>query len=410
MKYLVLGASASAINGVKELRKNDKDATIVMVSKDQKIYSRCILHHYLSEQRTIEQLSFVEDDFEEIYQVEWIKGRAAISMDVIQKEVILDDCTTIRYDKVLIATGARSTFPPIKNMIDAKHIYGLRNLEDIEIIKKESKSANNIVVLGAGLVGMDVVVGLVESGAKNVTLVETTDRLLNKQLDKRASGTYERALTDHGVKLIFSTFAECVNYNDARVIESVLLSTGETIPCDLLIVAAGVKPNIEFLEGCGVLIDQFGIVVDETGRTTSEDVYAAGDVTGRGPIWPVAVKEGIIAANNMTGGNARMDDFFYYKSTMSFFGIHTMSIGINELTEDDMVEELYDVDGVYKRIILKDGIITGAILQGDLSYGGILTRLVSNKIDITKVKKPVFKIDYSDFFHIDQNAEYYYNV
>lgn len=408
MKYVVLGASASAINGVRQIRKNDKNGEIVLISKDDKIYSRCILHQYLSDMRTIEQLNFSEPDFFELYNVKWLKGKSVIKVNDENKVVTLDDETEVTFDKLLVATGARPNFPPIKNTNEYKNIYGFRNLEDVINIKEKSKKSKNIVVLGAGLVGLDTVVGLCESGIKNVTLVEFADRLLNRQLDKVASNRYEKELEKHGVELIFNTSANCINGNDNGCIESISLSNGQTIDCDLLVVTIGVKSNVEFLEGTNVELDRFGVIVNTKGQTSVENIYACGDCTGRGPIWPVAVKEGIVAGSNMTGNDASMDDFFYSKSTMNFFGINTMSIGINEKPDDSYTEEIFKQDDIYKKVIHKDGIIEGAILQGDLSYGGILTRLVSNKIDINKVNKSVFKIDYSDFFHIDKDAQYYY--
>ncbi len=408
MKYVVLGASASAINGVKEIRNNDKNAEIVLISKDENIYSRCILHHYLADKRNVEQLNFAEQDFEQKQNVQWLKGSAVTNVDTDKKVVSLENNQEVYYDKLLVATGARPCFPPIKNINEVSNIYGFRNLDDIENIKEKSKTAKNIVVLGAGLVGLDVVVGLCEAGISNITLVEFADRLLNRQLDKKASSVYEEALKQHNVELVFNTACNEVNSDDNNQVQSLVLSNGETIPCDLLIVSIGVKSNVEFLEGTDVELDKLGVVVDATGKTTNEDVYAAGDVTGKGPIWPVAVKEGIVAGSNMTGVKASMDDFFYSKSTMNFFGINTMSIGINEKPDETYVEEIEENEKAYKRIIHKDGILVGAILQGDLSYGGILTQLISRKININKVNKSVFKIDYSDFFHIDENAEYYY--
>ncbi len=410
MKYVVLGASASAINGVKEIRKNDATAEIILISKDEQIYSRCILHQYLSGNRTIEQLNFAETNFETLYNVNWIKGHAVTKVDTNLQEVILENNSTIGYDKLLVATGARPNFPPITNINNFNNIHGFRNLADVENISSKSKVSNNVVVLGAGLVGLDTVIGLCESGIKKITLVEFADRLLSKQLDKKASSKYETLLEKHGVELIFNTSANVINGDEKGNVQSVTLSNGQTLPCDLLIVTIGVKSNVEFLEGTDVELDKFGVVVDAQCKTNIDNIYAAGDVTGKGPIWPVAVKEGIIAGSNMTSVAATMDDFFYSKSTMNFFNLNTMSIGLNEKPDDSYVEEIFETEKCYKKVIHKEGVIVGAILQGDLSYGGILTQLISHKININKVNKPIFKIDYSDFFHINENAEYYYTV
>jgi NAD(P)H-nitrite reductase large subunit len=177
----------------------------------------------------------------------------------------------------------------------------------------------------------------------------------------------------------------------------------------LLIVAAGVRSNTEFLKGTNIELDRGGLVIDSNGRTNDPYIYGGGDVTGWGPIWPVAVKEGIIAGSNMAGVSKEMTDFFVSKSTMNFLGIPTMSLGISEPKDDSYIVELEeDEKGNYKKIIHKDGKIHGAILQGDLSYAGVLTQLIKDNIDVTRVKKPLFKIDYSDFFHTTDTFEFSY--
>ena len=148
--------------------------------------------------------------------------------------------------------------------------------------------------------------------------------------------------------------------------------------------------------------------IRDRGETNVKDIYGAGDITGRNPIWPTAVKEGIIAANNMVGKETYMEDFFGSKNTMNFCGLATMSLGL-VTKPDDTYEEVVDIDGKdYKKIIYKDGAIYGAIIQGDLSYVGVLTQLIKEKINVNKVKKPLFDIDYSDFFNETENLEFVY--
>ena len=118
----------------------------------------------------------------------------------------------------------------------------------------------------------------------------------------------------------------------------------------------------------------------------------------------------MIAAANMIGDRMSMEDFFASKSTMNFLEIPTMSLGL-PVRPDDSYEELVDDTGdMYRKIIHKNGKIYGAILQGDLSYGGVLAQLISRKIDVSRVKKPLFDIDYSDFFHTKDNFEFYYDA
>lgn len=407
MKYVVLGASAAGINAIRELRKLDKDAEIVLISKDSHIYSRCILHHYMSHHRTLEELNFAENNFEELYHVEWIKGKACIGVRPTKKIVVLEDGREVNYDKLLIATGSHTFIPPVKNLKEAKNVIGFRNIEDIDVLKEEAKIRKNFLIMGAGLVGIDCVSGLLELGV-NVTLVEMAGWMLSKQLDPRAAKTYQDAFEAKGVKQYYGDGIKEAILNDYGDITSIILSSGKEIPCDYVVVTAGVRSNIEFLEGSGIQTSRFGLIYDETGKTSDENIYGAGDVSGMSPIWPAAVKEGIVAASNMAGVSRKMTDFFASKSTMNFLGIPSMALGNVNPEDDSYSVEVKDTKDSYKKIVHKNGKIVGAILQGDLAYGGVLQQLIARRIDVTKVKKSIFDIDYSDFFHVKDNFEYYY--
>lgn len=408
MRYLILGSSAAGINSAKEIRKIDSDGEILLVSKDKTIYSRCIMHRYMSGDRTMEDLRFVEDDFFERYNIKWMGDVEAVALDSENKKVKLSDGEDISYDKLLIATGSKTFYPPIKNMDRAKNVLGFRNIEDALEIMESVKDKEDIVIVGGGLVGVDAVAGLINSN-KNLSLVEMADRLLSLQLDKKAASTYEKAFEEKGVDFHFNVSVQEIILGEEDNVKGLILSDGKEIPCELLVVAAGVRPNTEFLKDSNLELERGGLVIDSRGRTNNPDIYGAGDVTGWGPIWPVAVKEGIIAGSNMAGVEREMTDFFTSKSTMNFFGIPTMSLGINEAEDDSYIVEIEeDEKGNYKKIIHKDGRIHGAILQGDLSYAGTLTQLIKENIDVTRVKKPLFKIDYSDFFHVKDNFEFTY--
>ena len=417
MRYVVIGSSAAGVNAVRELRKRDPEGQIILISKDQDIYSRCILHEYLSGKRNIEKLRFVEKDFETLYDVEWIKGVEATGLDRADKKVLLETGQAVAYDRLLIATGSHTFFPPIKNMAGARNMIGFRNIDDIEVLKKVAQDViasggqKKVVVLGSGLVGIDCATGFLELGVK-VTLCDFAGWLLNKQLDERAARTYIEAFESEGVEQHYGVGVSEVIKNDQEEITKVVLSDGTELPCDFFVVTAGVRSNVEFLADTGLELSRFGLVYDEAGRTNDPDIFGAGDVSGLSPIWPVAVKEGMIAAANMAGETAKMTDFFASKSTMRFLDISTMSLGnVNpDLEEDPEIHvEVYDRNGVYKKIVHKDGKIIGALLQGDLAYGGVLQQMIARKLDVRKVKKPLFDIDYSDFFHIKDNFEFSYD-
>ena len=407
MAYVVVGASAAGINAAKTLREINKDIEIILVSKDEHVYSRCILHHFLDGRRNIDDLDFSPAEFFEKYDVKWIKGVEVTAIDTKEKKLKLDNGENLYYEKVLLATGASSFLPQIENLRTANNVIGLRNLDDAIKIKEIAPKVNNIIILGAGLVGVDAMAGLLDYDAK-VTMIEMGDRILPLQLDHYAANVYIERLKEEGVDFRFNVRAEKVIVDENNNPVAIKLNTGEEVPGELIIACTGVRSNVGFLEGSGIECDKFGLIFNPKGETNVKEVYGAGDISGRNPIWPTAVKEGLIAANNMCDKEIYMEDFFGSKNTMNFCGVATMSLG-TVIKPDDTYKEAVEVKGKdYKKIIHKDGVIYGAIVQGDLSYVGILTQIIKDKINVDRVKKPIFQIDYSDFFNEKQNLEFVY--
>ena len=407
MAYVVVGASAAGINAAKTLREINKEVEIILVSKDEYVYSRCILHHFLDGRRDIEDLDFSPGEFFKKYDIKWMKGVEVTGIDTKEKKLKLDNGEDLPYEKVVLATGASSFLPPIENLRTANNVIGLRNLDDAIRIKEIAPKVKNIIILGAGLVGVDAMAGLLDYDAK-VTMIEMGDRILPLQLDHYAANVYIERLKEEGVDFRFNVRAEKVIVDENNNPVAIKLNTGEEVPGELIIACTGVRSNVGFLEGSGIECDKFGLIFNPKGETNVKDVYGAGDISGRNPIWPTAVKEGLIAANNMCNKDIYMEDFFGSKNTMNFCGVATMSLG-TVIKPDDTYEESVEIKGKdYKKIIHKNGTIYGAIVQGDLSYVGVLTQLIKDKINIDRVKKPIFQIDYSDFFNEKENLEFVY--
>ena len=407
MRYVVIGASAAGISGAKTLRELDKEAEIVLVSKDENVYSRCILHHYISNHRDVDALNFTSKEFFEENNITWMKGLEVKALNDKDQVLELSSGETLSYDKLLVCSGASAFIPPVPGLREGNNVVGLRNLDDAILIKEQAKKVKNVVVLGAGLVGIDAVSGLLGQGL-NISLVEMSNKILPLQLDKHASDVYEKKFIEEGVSLKLDVKAEKLLLDENNNPKALLLNTGEEVPCELVVVATGVRSNIAFMENSNVECDRFGLIIDAKGKTNVENIYGAGDVTGRNPIWPTAVKEGIIAAHNMLGKEMIMTDFFGSKNTMNFVGIATMSLGMVETADETYIVETKVEGDNYKKIIHKDGKIYGAIIQGDLSYAGVLTQLIKENIDVSKVTKSLFDIDYADFFNIEKNFEFSY--
>lgn len=409
MNYVVLGASAAGINAIKVLRELDEKANITLISKDEHIYSRCMLHHIISEHRTLDSLNFVETKFDEKYNISWKKSCTVNNIDIENKEVsILETGEKVKYDKLLIATGASSAMPPIKNLKKAKHVYGLRNIEDAYEIKEKAKDCKKIAILGAGLVGIDALIGLLEYKNLDISVIYREPFILNRQLDEYSASVYENKFKELGVEFFKGASVNEICMDNNENIIGVVLDDENYIECDMAIVATGVIPNAEFINKEFINYDR-GIIIDENCKTTAKDIFAAGDVVGKNAIWPLAVKQGIIAAYNMAGREEKIDDSFVYRNTMNFLGIPTVSLGIVDMEEDCIVNVRKDETG-YKKFIIKDNVIKGVIVQGDISYVGALTHLIKNNIEIPDLEKRIFEIGYADFFSVKGNGEFCYNI
>jgi len=402
MKYVIIGSGAAGITAAKTLREKCEQAEILILSADEVVYSRCMLHQFISGERQTEALSFVPDGFFEQNRIEFRPSVTVTKIDTANQSVTFDG-ESQSYDRLLIATGTKSFFPPIEGLAGTTNIYGLRDLSDARAISEKAKQANNIVIIGAGLVGLDAAYGLLEMG-KTPTIVDLAESVLSTNLDVRAASVYQAKFTEAGCVFRLDTKLSSVQRNASGAINALVLDNDDTLPCDLLIVAAGVRPAFDLLEDSGIETAR-GITVNEYMATTVQNVYAAGDITGLSESWPSAVQQGEIAAMNMLGIGTAHPDTFIPKNTVHFFGVPSLSIG-RLIPETGDTEESREDRNRYQKAILRDGIPVGVILQGDISRSGFWQHLIKNKVDITSIPKSTWKVSFADSYHVDENGEY----
>ncbi|MBB6217843.1 NAD(P)H-nitrite reductase large subunit [Anaerosolibacter carboniphilus] len=402
MRYVIIGASAAGIHAVKTLRKLDEDGQITVISQDEKIISRCMLHHVISGNRDEETSAFVEGDWTEKYNIQWLKGTTATEVAVMSQEVILDDGKRIPYDKLLIASGADAILPPVKGLKDGANVFTLRNLKDVREIISAIDAGKSAVVIGGGLIGIDASMALIEKHI-SVTIVEMANRILPLQLDHISSCRYKELLGAKGAVVREGVSVVEIEREGNRNI--VRLNNGMDIRCDMIIVAAGVKPNRTFIDSEKLKVEK-GILVNDKMETTIQNIYAAGDVTGKSAIWPVAVKQGIVAASNMAGVERYYEDYFTEKNTMNVFGLKTISLGLIEPPDDTYKVEVFNNKDIYKKVIHKNNVIYGMIFQGDISRSGFWSHLIKEKIKIDFPYEDIFALQYADFYGIDPTGNY----
>ena len=405
MMHVIIGVGAAGITAAKTIRSQQPDASITMISTDEHVHSRCMLHRYLSHERQEDTLSFVEPDFFETNKIEWIKGVSVKTVDVKNQQVLLDNDTSFHYDKLLITTGANSFIPPVGQFREANNVFGLRHLSDAQAIRPLADQAAQILIVGSGLVGMDAAYAFLEQG-KEVTVVEMADRILPIQLNETAGTAYRKLFEEHGCRFLLGKKASETHMNSNGSIDYVLLDDGTRVDCDLVIVAAGVRPAVECVLDTPIEVDRF-IKVSDTMETSCKDIYAAGDVTGLSGIWPNAMKQGQVAALNMCGIKTLYEDRYAMKNTMNFYGLVTLSLGRGTEEEGDVVLEQEDSHN-YKRAILRNGKLDSILLQGNIDYSGIYQYLIKNEIDLSGMEKDVFHLSFADFYGVKENGGYCY--
>jgi len=405
MKQVIIGSGAAGIAAAKTIRNINKNNDITIVSSDESIYSRCMLHKYTGHERDQTSLSFVPNDFFTTNNITWYPGESVLSIDTKNNHIQLQN-KTLPYDNLLIATGSEAVIPNIGQLKTATNVYGYRHLTDAKTIREKAPNVKKILIVGAGLVGLDVAYALLKL-KKPVIIVEMAPQILSLNIDSTAAVVYQKLFEQNGCTFRLNSKITNTQSNQNGEITHITLETGENIACDMVIVAAGVRPSTKLLEGSGIEYDR-AIKVDPYLKTSCANVYAAGSVTGLGEIWQSAVKQGETAAKNMCNIKTQFTDTFTAKNTLNFFDLPTLSVGNINPESDDTVH-IQTIPNSYKKIIIRNNIVTGIILQGNLNYSGIWQYLIKNKIDVSQLKKSLWSISFADFYGIDPDGQYKYN-
>lgn len=410
MKIVIIGASAAGISAAKTIKASEPNTEVVIISKEDSIHSRCMLHKFLGHERDAKGVNFIPEDFFETNKIAWLNNTTVIGVDTDKKLVKTHDNQSISYDKLLIATGASYFIPPIPGLRESKNVYGFRDLKDAQLLDIECNTAKNAVVIGAGLVGMDATVAMLERGLK-VTVIEMTADVMSLQLDKKSAQAYQQLFENAGAEFILKDKVVSVDVDEVGRGKTIHLASGKAVPADVIVIAAGVRPAFNFTEGSGIATNHAILVGDDL-KTNVNDIYAAGDVTGIAGIWPNAVKQGRIAAINMLGEKCLYEDRYALKNTVNFYGLTTLSLGnINPEPEENCDIFIREDRNNYQKVIMKNGVVQGVIIQGNMGGTGFWQYLIKNKIDISGINKDVFSLSYADFYDLNQRTgEYCYAV
>lgn len=385
--YLIVGNGVAGTTAAENVRKQDKEGKITIVTdEDFPFYWRLRLNEYLAGDITEEALAAKKAQWYGDQRIDLKLKTLIAGADPNEKVVFTEDKQRLSYDSLLIATGSHSFIPPIKGS-EKEGVFALRNIQDARGISVWAKNIEDVVLIGGGLLGLEAGNALLKLG-KKVTVVEFFPRLLPRQLDVDGAQRLQKVMEKMGFSFRLGARTQEISGNDQ--VTGVLLEGGESIPSKMVIISAGVRPNLELAEPLGLENDK-GIKVDEYLRTNQTDIYAAGDVAEfRGMpygIWPAAMEQGQIAGTNMAGGN------LVYKGTtmansLKVAGVDLASAG-NIDAENEKESRVVTDDKVYKKIVMENNQIIGCIMLGDTKAFNKITKAMSEKKDISQVKDQI---------------------
>jgi len=406
IEYLIIGNSAGGIGAVEAIREVDKTGPIAIIADESyPAYSRPLISEYLAEGRPLKKMLFRPVDFYQRNNIQTWLGSKVERLNTDTHTVGLDDGRRITWRKLLLATGGLPVIPQIKG-IDLNGVFTFTTLDEAKAIdrflSRLPKRPVRAVVIGGGLIGVSVTEALVKRGVE-VIIVEMQERVLKTILDEETSALAEEALKRAGVEIITGHTVTKVSSSSAGDVTGVTLDDSRPIPCNLVILAIGVKPRTGLVSNTGITVNR-GIVVNCHMATSSPDVYACGDVAEAydfiydenrlTPIWPNACLGGRVAGFNMAGvpteypGGTAMN-------SLKYFGLAITSSGM-VTPPDDSYEVLSNkCDYVYKKVVLKEGLVVGMVFAGDIEKSGIVFSLMKNRVNVSGFKQALVTDDFS---------------
>jgi nitrite reductase (NADH) large subunit len=381
--YLIIGNGVAGTTAAENIRKQDKEGKITIFSdEDLPFYYRLRLNEFISGDISETELVAKKMKWYEDRNID-LKLKTRI-VDVKHKEkiAVTEDNQRFAFDRLLIATGSHSFVPPIKGS-EKEGVFTLRDIQDARNISAYAKNVENIIIIGGGLLGLEVGHALRKSG-KRIVVVEFFPRLLPRQLDVDGARRLQEVMEDMGFSFRLGVKTQEIT-GDGQV-SGILLEEGEPLSGEMVVVSAGVRPNMVLAERLTLSIDK-GIVVDEHLQTSQLDIYAAGDVAAfKGMpygIWPAAMEQGKIAGINMAGGNMGYAGTTM-ANTLKVAGIDLASAG-NIDAENEFEARVKSEGGIYRKIVIKDNHIIGCIMLGDTKGFTQITKMMAEKTDVSQI-------------------------
>ncbi len=387
---VVIGNGMAGMRTVEELLKlpEGKRYRITVFGAEPHVnYNRIMLSSVLAGDKTVEEIVINSREWYDENKITLITGDAVKSIDRSAGTVTSAAGITVPYDKLLISTGSRPLAPPIPGL-GLPGTCAFRDIADVDKMLAAARTHKRAVVIGGGLLGLEAAWGLKQRGM-SVALVHLMPTLMERQLDAAAGQLLQRDLDRRGIA--FFTDGQTEEITGTERAEGVQLADGRFIPADLVVLAIGIRPNIDLARAANLEVNR-GIVVTDDMRTSDPDIFAVGEcVEHRGavfglvaPIWEQAK----VCASRLAGQDHAMFSSKALATSLKITGVDVFSAGalMAESENDDEITLRDDNRGLYKKIVLRDGKLVGAVLYGDVADGQWYLGLMRDKTDISEMR------------------------
>ncbi len=390
-RLVVIGNGMAGVRTVEELLKlegAERYAITIIGDEPYGNYNRILLSPVLAGENTIDDIILNTPEWYAENGIALIAGVAATGIDRAAREVELADGRRVPYDRLIIATGSRPFILPVPGN-DLEGVIGFRDIADVETMIDAAKKYRHAVVIGGGLLGLEAANGLMKNGM-DVTVVHLMDTLMERQLDRTAGEMLRKSLEERGMKFVMpAETTELVDDGSGRV-KALRTKDGQEIPADLVIMAAGIRPNITLAKEAGIHCER-GIVVNDYMMTYDPRVYAVGEcVQHRGVTYGLVAplyEQARVLANHLGGRGWMTYEGSVTSTKLKVTGIDLFSAGdfLGRPGSDEIV--MHDpAGGTYKKLVLSGNHLIGAVLYGDTVDGSWYFQLIREGTDISDIR------------------------
>lgn len=390
LKLVMIGNGMAGVRTLEELIKLSPELYDITVfgSEPHPNYNRILLSPVLAGEQTFDDIVLNQRSWYADNNIKLLLGRKVTQINRSQRLVTANDGSTALYDRLLIATGSTPFMLPIPgNKLEG--VIGYRDIADTQMMMDTAQTHSHAVVIGGGLLGLEAANGLKLRGM-DVTVVHIGQTLLERQLDSTAGKLLQKSLEDRGLKFMLSKqTTELLDNGQGRVC-AVKFTDGDVIAADLVVMAAGIRPNTQLAEVSGIACNR-GILVNDTLQTFDPRIYAIGECanhrgTAYGLVAPL-FEQAKVCANHLAQLGYSRYQGSVTSTKLKVTGIDLFSAGEfigSEGTETITLSN--PIDGVYKKLVIRDNVLVGACLYGDTADGGWYFRQIREKHNISQTR------------------------